>query len=308
MQSHLALSPRRPCGVGKAAPKVVILSIPYPPIPAEPTLKSRLEALLNSIPRFIDRATRSTESFAESVPANVKSLFSKDGPLGALQFWRDNRENIQQTTDALLDTGESIVRGDSEQFRENASRLNLRFLKDLQDGSEMNVVRMVHRVTLFAVDALTPWDFDRHDFGITFVTKWDDVETGDLTNHVKLTSTIKPLEGEWKVTGRTKLLELGDGAVVFGKAGIYLAGDHPAYVGVEADRVWRIPRVDGTKLFLNVNYRSSRKPDVDPFKMTLGLQQDFDIAKGVVLTLRIGANPLEADKLFVTPVASGEYF
>lgn len=103
-------------------------------------------------------------------------------------------------------------------------------------------------------------------------------------------------------------MDLGENTVVFGKAALYLAGELPPYVGVEADRVWKLGRLEGTRLFANINYRSSRKPQVDPVRLSFGVQQDFELAKDVVLTLRIGLNPLAWDNFFVTPVPNGEYF
>lgn len=278
------------------------------------------------IPRFVDRASQQVEGAASSIPGHVRHLFSADGPLGALQFWRENKDQIEDTTTTLLDTGEAAVRGDSESFRRNASRLDLRWLRPRpieplveDDGvsdrrrARFNFERQVRNVVLFTLDSLTPWDFDRHDFGLTFAHTWVDIDANAGRVNappavVKLTSTINPLEKEWKLSARSKLMELPEGAVVFGKAGLYLTGDRPAYIGVEADRVWKVPKLKGTKVFVNVNYRSSRKPDMDPIMTSIGVQQDFEIWKGVQLTLRIGTNPVEREKFFVTPVPHGSYF
>lgn len=281
------------------------------------------------IPRFVDRASQQVEDAATSIPGHVRNLFSADGPLGALQFWRENKDQIEEATSTLLDTGEAAVRGDSDSFRRNAARLDFRWLRPrpagpieplVDDGgisgarrARFNLERQVRNLILFALDSLTPWDYDRHDFGLTFAHTWVDIDANagrvDAPPAVvKLTSTIKPLEKEWKLSARSKLMELPEGAVVFGKAGLYLAGDRPAYIGAEADRVWKVPRLKGTKVFVNVNYRSSRKPDVDPISTSVGVQQDFEVWKGVQVTLRIGTNPLEMEKIFVTPVPNGSYF
>lgn len=304
MHLRKRISPRRPHCIPS---RNLLLKIP-PPIPPSPppTLKSRLDSLLKSIPDFIQRASESTESLAESIPEQARRLFSKDGPLGALQFWRDNRDNIEQTTNTLRDASKSILRRDSKSFKRNASLLDFTWLEDKDGGLHLGT--MLKSLGTFALDSLTPWDFDRHDFGLTFATVWEDVDAGDINTGVKLTSTIKPLEKEWKVSARKRLMGLGENAVVFGKAALYLSGELPAYVGVEADRVWNLGRWEGTKLFFNVNYRSSRKPQLDPVRLSCGVQHDFEVAKNVILTLRIGMNPLERDKFFVTPVPNGEYF
>lgn len=304
MHPRKRTSPRRPPGIHSGH---ILLNItpPIPPSPP-PTLKSRLDSLLNSIPDFIQRASESTESLTESIPQQARRLFSKDGPLGVLQFWRHNRDNIEQTTTTLRDAGKSILRRDEDAFKRNASLLDFSWLQN-NDG-ELHLGTMLKSLGMFTLDSLTPWDFDHHDFGLTFATVWEDIDAGEINTGVKLTSTIKPLEKEWKVSARRRLMDLGENSVVFGKAATYLAGEYPAYVGVEADRVWKFGRWEGTKLFLNVNYRSSRKPRLDPIRLSCGVQQDFELAKDVILTLRIGLNPLERERFFVTPVPNGEYF
>lgn len=274
----------------------------------EPTLKERLEALLNFIPRFLDRATNQTPILQESVSSSSKQSsksIQKRNPFRFLQFWKNNRENIDRTKNNLLNTAESALRQDGEGFRRNANLLDFRWLTGSAGDPDFGV--LAKEFGLFALDSLSPWDFDRHDFGVTFVTTWEDLEAGDIATGIKVTSTIKPLESEWKVSARTKLIELGENALVFGKAGLYLAGEQSPFIGVEADRMWNLPQLSNTKLFCNANYRSSRKADL-PFRMSVGLQHNFELTKGVVLTLRFGAYPFEKPVFFATPVPNGNYF
>lgn len=285
-------------------------------MPPIETLKSRLESLLKLIPKYISRA----EEAASKAPEHVRALFARDGPLGILQFWRANRANIEDSSRALLDTGESALRGNSEAFRDAANRVDLSWLPFRRaqslDGSsagreEVSAEQLARNVTLCALDALTPWDFDRHDFGLTFANTWIDADAlgvDGMPGLVKLTSTINVLEREWKVSARTKLLEIGKSGVVFGKAGMYLAGERPAYIGVEADRIWSVKGLPATWVFANVNYRSSRKPATDPVRASFGVQQELTMFKGVVLTLRVGYDPMTREKWFVTPMPNREYF
>lgn len=296
--ARAATSPRRP-----HSRRPALLAAPPPPPPPD-TLKARLEELLRLLPEYAARAG----SAAAALPEHARRLFADDGPLAAARFWRDNRENAGAAADALLDAGAGAVRGDADAFSRAAARLDLRWLRDAG-----GLPRMLNTVALAALDALTPWDFDRHDFGLTFANTWVDANAlppraDGLSPVVKLTSTIKPLEGEWKLTARSRLVEIGEGGVVFGKAGIYLVGEQPSYVGVEADRVWNVPRLEYTKVFANVNYRSSRKPQRDPVRASFGVQQDFLLGRGMELTLRIGVDPMDEQKFFVTPVPNGSYF
>lgn len=302
------VSPRRP---------PLLAYNPPPEAGAEPrNLRAQLESLLEAIPRVIDKASDNVESTLSDLPGHVQHLFSEDGPLGALYFWRENRQKITDAGKTIRDSGEALVKGDADEFRSRASRLDLSWLRPRPSSlstppADGEFETRVRNVVLFMVESLTPWDFDRHDFGLTFANVWvdaDALKTEHKNVVVKMTSTIKPVEREWKVTARTKLIELGEDAVVFGKAGLYLAGDQPAYIGVEADRVWKLPKLPDTKFFMNVNYRNSRKPQFDPVRTSLGLQQDFRIAKGLDLTLRLGINPLDRTDWYVTPVPNGSYF
>lgn len=319
-QQRSSLCPRRP--QRKHLPLACV------PAPQPDTLRTRLEHLLNSLPRYAERVSEEASDAVESLPERVRHLFSRDGPFGALQFWREHEKDIKKTTTDLIDTGEAAVRRDAERVKRGVLGLDFRWLfrrpveqEEIEPALEpvtrsktkFNLEKQVKNIALFALDALTPWDFDRHDFGLTFVNVWEDVDTHTggpdaAPAVVKMTSTIKPLFGEWKLSARSKLLELPEGAVVFGKAGLYLAGERPAYVGVEADRVWKVAGLKGTKIYVNVNYRSSRKPDVDPIKTSLGVQQDFEMWNGITLTIRVGLDPLQRDKILITPVPNGSYF
>lgn len=316
--AKLAISPRRPASCHGPIP---ISFVPYATtISSErTTLREQLEKILESIPAFLDKTTNKVEEAVAGIPERVQYLFSEEGPLGALNFWRENKENITSTGQQLLESGELLVKGDADGFRDKASGIDFSWLKPTRVSEQENgkrhrrtVADQVQNTCLFLIESLTPWDFDRHDFGLTFVTVWNDLDTfkreGANEAIVKMASTIKPLYQEWKLTARTKLIDLGENATVFGKAGMHLAGNKPAYIGLEADRVWQIPRLPGTMLFVNVNYRSSRKPQADPIRTTVGIQQDFTVAKGIDLTLRLAFNPLDRHDITVTPIPNGSYF
>lgn len=197
----------------------------------------------------------------------------------------------------------------------------------------------VREAALYVAEAVCPWDYDRKEPALTFVNVWHDVEAGRgdrAAAKVKLVSTINPLRQSWKVTGRTSLYEMGrpnggprglkdgserdggvggDGAggatggIVFGKAGLYLVGDVEPYVGVEADRVVSVPRLQGTSLFFHANFRSSRKPEAGRVLCSAGVQQTVNLSEGFVLTLRVGANSRDGwRKPFASPVPFGRYF
>jgi hypothetical protein len=179
------------------------------------------------------------------------------------------------------------------------------------DSTATRTASWQHTV-LYLAEAICPWDYDRKEPSLTFVNVWTDVEaitTDRDTTKVKVTSTIKPLHQEWKLTARTKLLKLGDEGIVFGKAGIYLVGDKDPYVGVEADRTWQLPKLSGTKLFLNANYRSSRKPDSEPVVASIGLQQRFRIRQGLEFTLRAGVGTQNGmSRMYLAPIPFGSYY
>ncbi|CAN8068772.1 unnamed protein product [Agarophyton chilense] len=315
MIHNASVSPRRPIR-SRHHRWVRIAPCATTPVPDTQTLKQQLEAILEGIPRFLDNASNRVEKAVTDIPDQVKYLFSEEGPLGVLTFWRENKDNISNTGQQLLESGERLAKGDAKGFREKASGINLSWLRPVRRlGSSESlddatiVTDQVRKTVLFLIDSLTPWDFDRHDFGLTFATVWNDVDTSKSADvrvpSLKMTSTIKPVEQEWKLSARGKLFALGENAMVFGKAGLYLAGDKAAYIGAEADRVWSIPRLPNTKIFANANYRSSRKPQAEPFKVSCGIQQDLEVAKGLELTLRIALNLTEKLGFSVYPVPNG---
>lgn len=303
--SQHSLSPRRPSRLPRRRPSLAYT----PPRQSEPQLKNRLEALLEWLQRFGNNDKHDAAS-DQSLP--------DDGLLRILQFWRRNSADIDATGAKIQKTGRDIAKGDLQNAKENALGIDLSWLlgnggslKNVQLDPDTTVMKRVENTIDFLLDSLTPWDFDRHDFGFTFANVWEDVDTGsddDLLGPVKMTSTIKPLEKEWKLSARTKILDLGEGGVLFGKAGLYLAGKGTPYIGVEADKVWDIPGLSGTKAFVNVNYRSSRMPDTDPVLSSVGVELDFPLLADVILCLRIGVNPLERKKIVVTPIPNGSYF
>lgn len=165
---------------------------------------------------------------------------------------------------------------------------------------------------IYLAEAICPWDYDRKEPSLTFVNVWTDIESDQSNLHsvrVKLASTIKPLHQEWKATARARLLSLGPGGVVFGKAGAYLIGDKEPYIGLEADRVVDISRFKNTKLFLNANYRSSRKSDEDSVVASAGIQQTVNLGDGLEVTFRVGLNTKNGlSRPFFAPVPYGSYF
>lgn len=293
---------------------------PPPPPPPPDTLRTRLEQLLHRLPRYADRA----EEEAARLPERVQTLFGRDGPLAGLRFWRENRQQIEDAAGGLREAGAAAARGDLRRAREHAAGLDLKWLTpppapagdargdDGEGGlaapARLNLEKQLRNATMYAVDTLTPWDYDRHDFGLTFAQTWEEAGPGSGGGRVKLTSTLKPLEREWKLSARSQLVEMPAGACVFGKAGMYLAGDKAAYVGVEADRMWPVPRTGGAKLFVNVNYRSSRRPEREPVKMSVGVQKGFEVWGGMVVWVRVGVDVANWGRLEVTPVPNGEYF
>lgn len=343
-----AVSPRRATCAARRPVAVTVAMAGPPPVhaPGE-TVQVRLSRLMDWL-RFWEKSVEEGGRQRADLPEGpLKRLMSEDGPAGWLKFWDSNHLNFAETGRRIKEAGASLTAGNLEAFQEKLTNINFDWLKpkplpppkadtrttrssspaNLQTSpaarralAETNVSleKQVQGILLFLSDSLCPWDYDRHDFGLTFTNTWTDIEsvsggggTSTANSLVKMTSTIKPLEKEWKLTARTKLLRLGEGGVVFGKAGLYLAGDLPAYIGVEADRVWTVPYLKGTKVFGNVNYRSSRKPQHDPVVASFGVQQTIPIVNGLELTLRFGVDSqLEngKPKPYVAPIPLGSYF
>lgn len=170
----------------------------------------------------------------------------------------------------------------------------------------------IRDLVAYTADSLCPWDYDRKEPGVTFVNVWTDAEGIEgLPNsqRVKLASTIKLIEQEWKLTARARVLGLGREGVVFGKAGIYIAGEKDPFIGVEADKVIRLPLLSNTGIFGNVNFRSSRKPDVDPVLGSCGLQQTIPFGRGRDLTFRVGIDSAHGkSRVFFSPLPYSSYF
>lgn len=278
-----------------------------------PTVQQRLSDLLDLLQFWKD---------SEAVPP--PSDESKDAPLRWLRFWQRHERDAQESVRQLRGVGDSLRRGDLNAAQDQATGINLRWLNPFrpQDAPGVAPIRpprdeateieqRVRAVAGFIAEALCPWDYDRREPAVTFSNAWTDRASveGDDDSQVKITSTIKPLYQEWKLTARTLLLELGDGGVVFGKAGIYLAGDLPAYIGLEADKVVSMPRLKNTKLFVNANYRSSRKPFATPVVASAGVQQTLPLNKRLELTFRLGVSTRSgAHRVFFTPVPYGTYY
>lgn len=250
----------------------------------------------------------------------ASDVLARDGPLGVFKWWRRNeqsaREAAHDAVQQLQDAGTAMRAGDLKSAVENLSEMGVQLLPAPPGASAdgESPLAIMERCATFIIASLTPWDFDRREPALTFVTSWmDELRAApgapDIGPLVRFTSTIKPLHSEWKLSARTKLLELGHGGVLIGKAGVFLAGDAPAYVGLEADRVIALPRLSHTKLFANTNYRSSRKPFATPVVASVGVQQTLVFAKRLELTLRVGLSTRHADRpLFFSPMAHSTYF
>lgn len=260
-------------------------------------------------------------------------LLSPDGPLGWLKFWEKRSDNTADTTEEPHGAGARPRNMELTKFVDRLSAIHRKWLrtwKSITDSTSDPPIpgpqpeppsfdltqfeQKLTNVSVFMVDSLCPWDYDRRDFGLTFTNSWTDADVpvegaAPEESVVKVTSTIKPLHQEWKLTARTKLMSLGRGGILFGKAAVYLAGEQPAYVGLEADRVFDVPMLERTKAFANLNYRSSRKPHTDPVVASVGVQQTFPVSKGLELTLRVGVTTRNVGRtFFVSPVPNGSYF
>lgn len=280
------------------------------------TLEQRLRHLLSWLHFWRHNATDDLSSQTAEAARNAPE---RDGALSALRWWHRHRNGA---SDAVRELGAAVRAGDLEDAAERLSVMSLKWLrpsrtKPVNDSSvrvDTDLERGVARAAAFLADALTPWDFDRREPALTFVSSWtDDLRaepgTADEFALVKLASTVKPLHGEWKLTGRTQLFPLGAGGSVIGKAGIYLAGDAPAYVGVEADRVIALPWLPRTRLFVNANYRSSRVPFAPPVVASAGVQHTFALDTRLDLTFRVGVSTRQADKpWFFSPMPQSSYF
>jgi len=131
-----------------------------------------------------------------------------------------------------------------------------------------------------------PWDHDRHYFAPTFWNQWSyhRAEGGTKASAglhklpLKITSTYKPLTQEWKLTTRVNTLPRLQLCQGIGKAGMYLKGEGAPYVGVELDKVVSVPKLKGTGVFANANWRSTRSEEkVDDVVASAGVQQTYKV-------------------------------
>lgn len=148
---------------------------------------------------------------------------------------------------------------------------------------------------------------------MTIVNVWNDADAipGEpLSAKAKVASSINPVRKTWKVTSRAKVLG-GTSGVVFAKAGLFLVGDAEPFVGVEADKIVKVPRLVGTNLFGNVNFKSSRPAEkpIDRVVGSVGVQQTVKIADGFKVTFRAGVDRRDGVwRTFISPIPFGRYF
>eukprot|EP00171_Calliarthron_tuberculosum_P017070 IDg17070t1 len=256
-------------------------------------LEPRLRELLNRLQFWRDAEEEELPTTRNEDSSNV---LARDGLLGALKWWRRNEDTAREAArDAVQDLEAASVAvrsGDLGTAAEHLTEMGSRLLPAPRNASGNGPFATMERCVAFVIASLTPWDFDRREPAVTLVTSWmDELRAApgapDAAARVRFTSTIKPLHREWKLTARTLLLQLGSGGALIGKAGVFLAGEAPAYVGLEADRVVAIPRLPDMKLFANANYRSSRKPFAPPVVASVGVQQTLLFANRVELTFRL---------------------
>lgn len=297
------------------APLVLAVALPQ-------DISARVSQLLNVLQFWKDVEY---DALPQSEPQSERGVLAQDGPLGMLKFWRKNETNVQDTTEHLKAAGSAVGKGDLQEAADRLSLLDLNWLLPKRSPPQTNtestsndqLITLDHNISAviaFFAEALTPWDFDRREPSFTLSSSWND-ELSHIGGQpekpglIKLTSTIKPLYSEWKLTARTKFVNLGRDGTVFGKAGLYLAGSGPPYVGVEADRLLDIPRLAHTKLFANVNYRSSRKPFSAPIVASAGVQHTLVFSNRLDLTFRIGMSTVDPDRpWFIMPMPHSSYF
>jgi hypothetical protein len=247
----------------------------------------------------------------DSTIREAASQFSHDRDLGALanRLRRIDLSWLRSSAGSSAGAGRAVAES-------GVAKPRATMLASSDDASSEPDFVSLRNAFLFLAESVCPWDYDRKEPALTFVNVWTDVEaikSDRDTYKVKIASTINPLAREWKVTARTRLASLGNDkfgeGCLFGKAGIYLVGDKEPYVGVEADRTLNVPFLPGTALFVNANFKSSRKPNTDPIVASAGVQQTIDLGGGLALTLRAGYNSLKGtSKLYISPVPFGSYF
>lgn len=267
-----------------------------------------IEERLNGLLRWLQFWQTADEDRLPESSRGAEEPLSRDGVLGLLRFWENNSANVQSF---IRSTVSSLRAGSSGSYDEAGRHLDraLDIAPDLPRLSELEP--QARNLGAFIGKSLTMWDFDRREPGVMFVNSWNEGKAEDEQKRFKVTSTIRYLHREWKLSARTKLMNLGsdENGAVFGKAGVYLAGDLPPYVGIEADRMLPIPKIARAFVFGNLNYRSSRKPFAPTVVGSAGIQYSFPFRKNVLLTLRAGWSSKDINKpFFLQPMAGEQYF
>lgn len=329
-------------------------------------LRKNLDTILRELPLTVKRVTGGLFDALTDLPLSAKDAVDEKSFQPLARWWDTHRpavvearsharEEASRSKVALYPAGllfpwpwrkKAVPGGDKKKTNDDI-------------GVSDVLVRMVQ----FFMASLSPWDFDRREFALSLVQTWQDWqilhgsyeqrrhrrrrenfdqlpfdswESGDK-KAVKVTSTMVPLCGEWKVTGRTPLWHSSDwDGVLFAKAGVFLAGERPPFIGLEADRIWHrrqpedanksdqgskkhhkdskvknIVKRSGHRYwapFVNVNYRSSRMPHVPVVRMSVGIQFGLPVG-GIPLSFRFGVRPFESRReWFLHPVPRGNYF
>ncbi len=278
------------------AQRRIVLATSTPPTFSE-SIHERLNALVSWL-QFWQRAD--DDELSTNPEQDGGGMLSRDGPLGLLRLWQRHEGTARDAVGSATESLRATIEGRASDAREALDRF-FDATDELPAAEE--VEEKARSLLTYAAQSLTPWDFDRREPGLTFVHNWQ-------VDEMKITSTWKPLYQEWKLSARTRLPALSsEQGVIFGKAGLYLAGDLPPYVGLEADRVVCIPRIPRSHLFANVNYRSSRKPFAAVVVASAGLQHTIRIGEGNGLTLRAGWSTKDCTKPFsISIMSSPEYF
>lgn len=312
-------------------------------------LSKRLDGLLRELPSAVKRVSGGFFDALVELPGSTKNAVEQGSLQPLARWWESHRSSVADERERMrtqrfhpglaLRPGGLLQKwpwGRADDGGEK--RRDGRKDRKTEEDIELDVSGVVVRMGRFLTRSLSPWDFDRREFALALVQKWEDWEVvhgsrgarrgewlgrgggrkdGDGGENgrasVKVTSTMNPLQGEWKVTGRTPLWRSADwGGVVFAKAGVFLAGERAPYVGLEADRVWRRRKDNGRQKhmapFVNVSYRSSRLPQWPVVRLAVGVQ--FGLKMGALpVTLRFGLRPLETrGEWFLLPVSNDQYF
>ena len=251
------------------------------------------------------RAIRRADRWSHQKEAGTEKSNLEKGFMRWVQFWRRSESEILDTGRKLRGAGVGLKKGDLEEVKRKAGELDISWLK----REAANLKKEALSAGRYLAEHFFPWDYDRKWFGVTLWHLWTDIETRELTGEktlVKMVSTIKPFEREWKLTVRTKLTSLGKDGVILGKAGLYLVGDEAPYYGAELDKVWSAPQLPYSSIFVNANFRSSRKPDSNATIGSAGIQQTVPLRNGARFTFRVGYDT--NGKFYFTPVPFGKYF